>query len=405
MVIAGMMYAAGGIAQAVPTGATDAETGMTVLESMIFGSLVSATDPVTVLAVFGKMGADRDLYAIVFGESVLNDAVAIVLYKTFSTFNPHNCERYDCLDKESSVMANVAGAVGTFCYIFLGSLFVGCLIAAASSLVFKHTALYDEEFFVTENVLLLIFPYMAWMLAESIELSGIVAILFCGFGMSHYTTLSLSDHTKASTQSFFRVMAFGCETFVFIYMGLAMFTYHTFDPYPEGGGDYQFVGAVLVSILAMLLSRLINVFPLCYLVNLRRPARRKISEKVQFVVWFSGLRGGIAFALSLQARAEFLCRRPTCWVPHDDMHGCIDKNCELSCDAFGKLNGTDLGFSGKTECIKYEKLWTPEVEDYTKEKCADLGYDKSQTSCWEVRPCVTEGVVKQCVCFRHILCL
>ena len=95
MVIVGMMYAAGGIAHAVPTWATDAETGMTVLESMIFGSLVSATDPVTILAVFGKMGADRDLYVIVFGESVLNDAVAIVLYKTFSTFNPHNCERYD----------------------------------------------------------------------------------------------------------------------------------------------------------------------------------------------------------------------------------------------------------------------------------------------------------------------
>jgi sodium/hydrogen exchanger 8 len=53
--------------------------GMTWVESLVFGSLISATDPVTVLAIFGKMGADRDLYALVFGESVLNDAVAIVL--------------------------------------------------------------------------------------------------------------------------------------------------------------------------------------------------------------------------------------------------------------------------------------------------------------------------------------
>ena len=48
-----------------------------------------------------------------------------------------------------------------------------------------------------QNVLLFVFPYMAWMLAESLELSGIVAILFCGFGMAHYTALSLSKETEA----------------------------------------------------------------------------------------------------------------------------------------------------------------------------------------------------------------
>ena len=52
------------------------------------------------------------------------------------------------------------------------------------------------QHFVVENVLLFVFPYMAWMLAESLELSGIVAILFCGFGMAHYTALSLSKEAR-----------------------------------------------------------------------------------------------------------------------------------------------------------------------------------------------------------------
>ena len=68
--------------------ATSEGEGFTPLEALIFGSLISATDPVTVLAIFGTQGADRDLYSLVFGESVLNDAVAIVLYQTLDSFNP-----------------------------------------------------------------------------------------------------------------------------------------------------------------------------------------------------------------------------------------------------------------------------------------------------------------------------
>lgn len=50
-----------------------------LIEALSFGSLISATDPVSTLALFSSMNADADLYAIVFGESVLNDAVSIIL--------------------------------------------------------------------------------------------------------------------------------------------------------------------------------------------------------------------------------------------------------------------------------------------------------------------------------------
>lgn len=53
-------------------------------ESWLFGSLISATDPVAVLAIFKQMDADENLYSIVFGESIFNDAISIVMYNTIA---------------------------------------------------------------------------------------------------------------------------------------------------------------------------------------------------------------------------------------------------------------------------------------------------------------------------------
>jgi NhaP-type Na+/H+ or K+/H+ antiporter len=67
---------------------------------------------------------------------------------------------------------------------------------------------------------------MAWMMAEALQLSGIVSILFCGIVMAHYTTHNLHPRTEIFSRRFFKTLAFGSESFVFIYMGLATFTYH-----------------------------------------------------------------------------------------------------------------------------------------------------------------------------------
>ena len=56
---------------------------LNLVECLLFGAIISATDPVTVLAIYHDLHVDHNLYAIVFGESVLNDAVALVLYVTF----------------------------------------------------------------------------------------------------------------------------------------------------------------------------------------------------------------------------------------------------------------------------------------------------------------------------------
>lgn len=97
---------------------------LTGIECLLFGALISATDPVTVLAIFKELKVDPNLYSNVFGESVLNDAVAIVLYRTLIAF----------LAQEVSTTA-VLGGVGSFLMIFGGSLLIGSGIAFVSALV------------------------------------------------------------------------------------------------------------------------------------------------------------------------------------------------------------------------------------------------------------------------------
>ena len=138
-----------------------------------------------------------------------------------------------------------------------------------------------------EFALLLVFAYLPYGLAEGLRLSGIMAILFCGLFMSHYTHFNLSPMTQITMQQTFRTLAFVAETCVFAYLGLALFTFPlTWHPI-----------LIVWSVILCLIGRALNIFPLSWLCN--RYRSHPITRKMQFVMWFSGLRGAIAFALTL----------------------------------------------------------------------------------------------------------
>jgi sodium/hydrogen exchanger 8 len=134
--------------------------------------------------------------------------------------------------------------------------------------------------------------YSPYVFAEAIHLSGIMAILFAGIVMSHYTHFNLSPVTRITVQQVFRTLSFIAETCVFAYLGLAIFSFkHILKP-----------TLVISSIVMCLVSRACAIFPLSYLLNFFR--EHKITQKMQFIMWFSGLRGAIAFALSLNLNID-----------------------------------------------------------------------------------------------------
>ncbi|XVE65448.1 hypothetical protein DITRI_Ditri08aG0000400 [Diplodiscus trichospermus] len=158
--------------------------------------------------------------------------------------------------------------------------------------LFKYAGLDIDNLQNLECCLFVLFPYFSYMLAEGLSLSGIVSILFTGIVMKHYTYSNLSQASQQFVSAFFHLISSLAETFIFIYMG--------FDIAMEKH-SWSHVGFIFFSILFIGVARAANVFSCAYLVNLVRPVHRQIPLKHQKALWYSGLRGAMAFALALQS--------------------------------------------------------------------------------------------------------
>ncbi|XP_061265853.1 sodium/hydrogen exchanger 7 isoform X1 [Bos javanicus] len=214
-------------------------------DCLFFGAIISATDPVTVLAIFNELHADVDLYALLFGESVLNDAVAIVL-------------------SSSLTGADVTKFTKLHCFPLL------------------------------ETALFFLMSWSTFLLAEACGFTGVVAVLFCGITQAHYTYNNLSVESRSRTKQLFEVLHFLAENFIFSYMGLALFTFqkHVFSPV-----------FIIGAFVAIFLGRAAHIYPLSFFLNLGR--RHKIGWNFQHMMMFSGLRGAMAFALAIRDTASY----------------------------------------------------------------------------------------------------
>lgn len=113
--------------------------------------------------------------------------------------------------------------------MFFASAGIGCVFGILSALLFKFIDLRRTP--SLETAFMLIFMYSPYVFAEAIKLSGIMAILFAGIVMSHYTHFNLSPVTRITVQQIFRTLSFISETCVFAYLGLAIFSFkHIFKP-------------------------------------------------------------------------------------------------------------------------------------------------------------------------------
>ena len=253
------------------------------LDTLYFGAIVSATDPVTILAVFQDLNVDPLMNGLVLGESLLNDAVSIVLCGAL--------EDYTALIVDGEPDSFQVGAflwtIFNFFTIFLGSLAIGASMGITTALITKYTRIRDLSLLETSIFFLL--SYSSYLLAEIAQTSGIVSILFCGIFQAHYTFHNLSEESKLRTRQLFELLNFLLENFIFSYIGVSMFTFshHKFH-----------FGFIFGAFFAILVARAANIYPLSALLNLGR--KTKIPLNYQHMLWFSGLRGAMAFALAIQ---------------------------------------------------------------------------------------------------------
>ncbi|KIJ18318.1 hypothetical protein PAXINDRAFT_167505 [Paxillus involutus ATCC 200175] len=266
---------------------------VTLLECLIFGSTLSATDPITILAIFQQYKVDPKLYTIIFGESLLNDAVSIVLYETLRQF--HGTEIY---------MSSIFHGIGIFLLSFSVSMALGVSFGLAMSLVLKHSSLclYPS----IESCLVALCAYTCYFFSNGLSMSGIVSLLFCGITLKHYAYHTMSRKTQRTTKYIFSTLAQLSENFIFIYLGLSLFTS---PPSAERVTNYVKPLFIAVTTVAVVFTRYAAVFPLSEAINLfTKHARGQRTEELphsyQMMLFWAGLRGAVGVALAAGFQGE-----------------------------------------------------------------------------------------------------
>nr|XP_046227025.1 sodium/hydrogen exchanger 9-like isoform X2 [Scatophagus argus] len=247
-------------------------------DCLLFGAIISATDPVSILGLLSELQVDLNLHTLLFGESVLNDAVAIVLTHSITTYSQMGAGH--SFSPQAFLLS-----VGYFLGVLAGSFLLGFIFTVITALLTKFTRLYENPLLETSVFFLL--SWSSFLSAEASGLSGIVAVMFCGLSQARYTSHNLSSEGRTRTKQLFEVLNFLGEIFIFSNMGyvLLMFPHHVFKA--------LFISGAFLSIF---LSRACNIYPLSLLLNLGRTT--KIPCAFQHFMMFSGLRGAVAFSLA-----------------------------------------------------------------------------------------------------------
>lgn len=280
------------------------------VEAISVGATLSATDPVTILAIFNTYKVDPKLYTVIFGESILNDAIAIVIFDTAQRYKP------DGNRGGSLTIVSFFEAIGIFFLVFFGSLVIGIIVGIGTALLLKFTLV--RRFPKIESCLIILIAYASYYFANGAMMSGscrlqaqmvacggntnfstgIVSLLFCGITLKHYAYYNMSRRTQLTTKYMFSALAQLSENFIFIYLGLTLFTETTLYFKPL---------FILIAIIGICAARWCAVFPLSRAINwfIRYRAKRRgkdvadeLPYSYQVMLFWAGLRGAVGVALA-----------------------------------------------------------------------------------------------------------
>uniref|UniRef100_A0A8C5CPR2 Sodium/hydrogen exchanger n=1 Tax=Gadus morhua TaxID=8049 RepID=A0A8C5CPR2_GADMO len=244
---------------------------VSLLHCLLFGSLIAAVDPVAVLSVFQEIHVNEQLHILVFGESLLNDAVTVVLYKLFESFL-----RMPTISGVDVLLGGCRVVV-----VGLGGLCLGLFFGLLAALTSRFTSRAQ----VIAPLFVFLYSYLSYLTSEMLHLSGIMAIVTCAVTMKQYVEANVSQRSNTSIQYFLKMWSSVSETLIFIFLGVSTIQdVHMWD--------WPFVCSTL---LLCLLWRALGVLLLTAVVNKLR--RNAVTFRDQFIIAYGGLRGAICFSL------------------------------------------------------------------------------------------------------------
>jgi CPA1 family monovalent cation:H+ antiporter len=242
--------------------------GLPLGAALVFGSLIAATDPVSVLAIFRRLGAPKRLEVLLEGESLFNDGTAIVIYGL--AVNAVVTDRF-----------SLVGSLVDFAVIAGGGVAVGLVLGW---MVLQLIGRIDD--YLVETTLTTVLAFGAYLLAERLGVSGVLAVVTAGLLNGNIGQRGMSPTTRIVVFNFWEYVAFLANSAVFLLIGLDI-------DLPALAVNWQYI---LWAVAAILVSRAIAAYGLSRI-------GRDMPERWRHVLFWGGLRGAIALALALSLPA------------------------------------------------------------------------------------------------------
>lgn len=258
-----------GIAAVLVAGGMHWLVGWGWIGAALFGVLIAATDPVSVIAAFREMRCLPRVSMVVEAESLLNDGVAAVGFGIVSAI-------------ATGSSPGIGSIVPAFLWTLVGGLVIGLAISAAILLIAGRT-----EDPLVEITLTTVAAYGSFLIAEHVHASGIISALAAGLLTGSFGNRFISNQSRERVHWAWEYFAFLANSFVFILIGMSVAS----QPLHRLG-----LTAAAAAVLLVLAGRLLSIYPLALLF---RWSRWRLPASFQHVLFWGGLRGALALALAL----------------------------------------------------------------------------------------------------------
>ena len=254
-----------------------AEHGL--LYGLLLGSILAATDPVSVLALVKTLGAPKRLSVLIEGESLFNDGTAVVLFNILFATTLAVIAGADV-----SLGSIVSAGIGSFLFVVSVGVIAGLLCG-----LLANWLLQQSEDHLVEIAITLALAFGAFLLAELLHGSGVISVVVAGLMVgNHGIQEGMTPTARIGMHHFWEVLAFLVNSVLFLLVG--------YELQSAFAMDLHVLRLAAIGIGAALVARLV-LFPLCGLANIRSP--NPVPGPWKVAMWWGGLRGSIPIALLL----------------------------------------------------------------------------------------------------------
>lgn len=239
------------------------------ISALVFGALIAATDPVSVIATFKEAKAHGRLLVLIDAESLFNDGTAAVAFGVVIAL-------------ASGQPPTSLGIIAMLVKTIAGGILCGALVAVAALLLAGRTNDHLVEITFTT-----VAAYGAFLMADHFGLSGVLATITAGLVMGNFKKLNtISERGKEAAQAFWEYAAFVANSMVFLLIGMH-----------EASQNFAAIWLpAVMAIVLVTLGRAMAIYPCCLLFS---RSSLRVSGKHQHVLFWGGLRGALALALAL----------------------------------------------------------------------------------------------------------